>query len=85
MAIEGDTKSDDGFDILAISQDLVKSPVHKQPTTTSIDFDGELRETPLRLYEDLAKGNGGQAWPAGRILAKYLLRKNRDELKDSSM
>ena len=74
--------SDDGF---AISEDLIQSPTHKQATTNSIDFDGLLQARPLKLHEDLAGGNGGQAWPAGRILAKYLLRQRQDELKGKTM
>ncbi|KAI6843037.1 S-adenosyl-L-methionine-dependent methyltransferase [Hortaea werneckii] len=72
------------FDGFAISEDLVQSRTQKQAGTGEVDFDG-LLQTPLKLHEDLAKGNGGQAWPAGRVLAKYLLRKKRDELKRSTM
>lgn len=61
----------------AISEDLVESPRHKEASTKSVDFDGLLRDCPLRLHEDLSEGNGGQAWPAGFVLARYLLR-NRD-------
>ena len=42
-------------------------------TTTSLDFDGLLSE-PLILHEDLQEGCGGQLWPAGMTLAKYLLQ-----------
>ena len=49
-----------------------------------MDFDGHLQPV-LRLHEDLSEGNGGVAWPAGEVLTKYLLRKKRDELKNSSM
>ncbi|KAI6789094.1 S-adenosyl-L-methionine-dependent methyltransferase [Hortaea werneckii] len=72
------------FDGFAISEDLVSSRTQKQAGTGDVDFDG-LLQTPLKLHEDLAKGNGGQAWPAGRVLAKYLLRKKKDELKRSTM
>ncbi|KAK3670483.1 Protein-lysine N-methyltransferase efm6 [Recurvomyces mirabilis] len=65
----------------AISEDFVQSPTHRQAGTNKVDFDGLLQEKPLQLHEDLAKGNGGQAWPAGHVLAKYLLRMKRDELK----
>ncbi len=69
---------------LEIDEDLVKSPEHKSARTTSIDFDGEL-EPALLLHQDLAEGNGGQAWPAGMALTRYLLRRRRDELKQSSV
>ncbi|TKA78171.1 hypothetical protein B0A55_03908 [Friedmanniomyces simplex] len=64
-----------------ISESLVPSPRHQQARTTQTDFDGLLpQDTPLRLAEDLAKGNGGQAWPAGYVLARYLLRRKLGEL-----
>jgi len=69
----------------AVSEEFVQSRTHKQAATNSVDFDGLLQDSPLKLHEDLAKGNGGQAWPAGFVLAKYLLRKKRDELKHCSM
>jgi hypothetical protein len=66
-----------------ISEDLVQSPSHKTSSTTTVDFGGLL--TPaLTLHEDLARGNGGQAWPAGFVLARYLLRRKRDELRDAA-
>ncbi|KAK6396626.1 hypothetical protein LTR65_008524 [Meristemomyces frigidus] len=77
-------ETDDAWGAFAVRQDLVSSPLHKQASTFALDFDG-LLDVPLRLHEDVAKGNGGQAWPAGRVLAKYLLRKKRDELKHSSI
>lgn len=76
----GDTFGDD----FAISEDFVSSPTHKRATTSRLDLDG-LLQNQLSLHEDLAQGNGGQAWPAGYVLVKYLLRKKRDELKHSSM
>ena len=68
----------------AISEDLVPSRDRKTAATTPLDFDG-LLQPPLVLHEDLSGGNGGQAWPAGMVLTKYLLRKKRDELKQASM
>ncbi|KAI7233492.1 S-adenosyl-L-methionine-dependent methyltransferase [Hortaea werneckii] len=79
-----DEATSNPFDGFAISEDLVQSRTQKQAGTGEVDFDG-LLQTPLKLHEDLAKGNGGQAWPAGRVLAKYLLRKKRDGLKRSTM
>lgn len=69
---------------LDVSEDFVPTRVNKEASTTSIDFDGLL--TPaLSLHEDLANGNGGQAWPAGMILARYLLRRKREDLHNTSM
>ncbi|KAK4496319.1 hypothetical protein PRZ48_012299 [Zasmidium cellare] len=67
-----------------LSQDLVQSPTHKAASTKAVDFGG-LLTPPLVLHEDLTSGNGGQAWPAGMILGKYLLRRKRDELQNSSI
>lgn len=58
---------------LVISEELVESRQHKQAGTTTINFDG-LLAPPLKLHEDLTNGCGGQLWPAGMVLAKYLLR-----------
>lgn len=76
-------RENDAFD-LAISEDLVQSPTHKAALTSTLDFDG-LLQPALQLHQDLANGNGGQAWPAGMVLAKYLLRRKRDELTGASM
>ncbi|KAK5012699.1 Protein-lysine N-methyltransferase efm6 [Cryomyces antarcticus] len=77
--------SDDGSDnVFNISEDLVQSPVHKAAGTSSLDFDG-LLSTPLKLHEDLSGGCGGQLWPAGMVLSKYMLRNHRDNLQDRSM
>ncbi|WPB01855.1 uncharacterized protein RHO25_006487 [Cercospora beticola] len=66
-----------------LSEDLVTSPEHKPKATKSVDFDG-LLTPPLFLHEDLAKGNGGQAWPAGMILTKYILRRKQDAIRTAS-
>lgn len=71
-------------DTFAIDEDLVQSPTHKIAQTGEVDFDGLLQPS-LVLHQDLANGNGGQAWPAGMVLTKYLLRKKRDELRQSTM
>jgi len=71
-------------EFLAISEDLVQSPTHKPASTTTLAFDG-LLPTPLSLHEDLAEGCGGQLWPAGMVLAKYVLQQHRDDLKGKTM
>jgi len=71
-------------DILSIiSPDLVSLPVIKEPGITEVDFDG-LLERPLRLKEDLKEGCGGQVWPAGMVLGKYVLRK-RESIRGKSV
>lgn len=74
--------SSDG--IFAVSEDLIQSPNHKAASTTTVDFDG-LLEPPLVLHEDLANGCGGQLWPAGMRLARYLLHRQRNALRQHSM
>ncbi|KAL9065025.1 MAG: hypothetical protein Q9157_007627 [Trypethelium eluteriae] len=71
-------------EIIAISEDLVQSPVHKSAGTSIIDFGGYLSQ-PLKLREDLKNGCGGQLWPAGMVLGKHLLRQQRNNLKDKSI
>jgi protein N-lysine methyltransferase METTL21A len=69
---------------LNFNEDLVQLPTIKASGTSEIDFDG-LLTTPLKLHEDLKEGCGGQLWPAGMVLAKYMLRKHRHSLKDQNM
>jgi len=75
---DSEPEREDG--VFAISEDLVQSPSHKSAGQQTIDFDG-LLDPPLLVHEDLTNGNGGQIWVAGMRLAKYLLRRRRDELK----
>lgn len=69
---------------LDISQELIQSPDHKVAGTSEATFDG-LLDQPLKLHEDLTEGCGGQLWPAGIVLAKYLLRKPKDAFHGFSM
>lgn len=62
---------------LMINEDLIQAPAQKSPTITSLDLDG-LLYPPLNLHEDLKEGCGGQVWPAGTILARYMIRKHSD-------
>lgn len=66
----------DARDPTVISEDLIKLPQYKAAGDTTLTFDGLLHR-PLRLHEDLSKGCGGQLWPAGMVLTKYLLRQNQ--------
>ena len=75
---------EDSSGLFGISEDLVQSPVHKVAGVSTVDFDG-LLSPPLRLQEDLSGGCGGQLWPAGMVLSKYMLRKYKDDIQDSSM
>jgi len=76
--------TEDSYETIYLSESLVPSQVHKQATTTSTTFDG-LLEPPLLLKEDLKEGCGGQLWPAGMVLAKYMLRKHHADLKQKTI
>jgi hypothetical protein len=75
------TAIDDSFDV---SESLVPVRVPKSVGSTEITFDGLLEE-PLILREDLKEGCGGQLWPAGMVLAGYLLRQHRSDFRSKTM
>lgn len=77
----GSTTSDDPLDI---SESLVPARKIKQAGQSYVSFDG-LLQRPLLLKEDLKEGCGGQLWPAGMVLAKYMLRQHRFSLADKTM
>jgi protein N-lysine methyltransferase METTL21A len=65
-------------------ESLVPARINKTASTTAVTFDDFL-EPPLLLHEDLKEGCGGQLWPAGMVLAKYMLQHHRHDLADKSM
>ncbi|KKK24264.1 hypothetical protein P175DRAFT_0511914 [Aspergillus ochraceoroseus IBT 24754] len=73
--------SNDSFNI---SEFLVPARDLKLPGQSSVTFDGLLKE-PLLLKEDLKEGCGGQLWPAGMVLAKYMLRRHHSDLSDKTI
>jgi len=75
---------DERADFLNFGQDLVEQSTLKASGTSSIHFDG-LINPPLQLHEDLAGGCGGQLWPAGMVLAKYMLMKHNQTLDGKTM
>ncbi|KAF1921701.1 putative methyltransferase-domain-containing protein [Ampelomyces quisqualis] len=66
-------------DVFGVSQELVPPAPIKSAGISSIDFDG-LLSPPLKLHEDLKRGCGGQLWPAGMVMGKYMLRKHKTDL-----
>ncbi|KAI0098699.1 putative methyltransferase-domain-containing protein [Nemania sp. FL0031] len=69
------------FSPLALAEDFTPLPVYKAAGTTETDFDGLLpADGRLRLHEDLKNGCGGQLWPAGMTLARYLLKYHKKSL-----
>lgn len=67
-----------------VNESLAPLRSNKTAVTTSVNFDGLLKE-PLLLKEDLKGGCGGQLWPAGMLLAEYLLRRHPVDLADKTM
>ncbi|OJJ49507.1 hypothetical protein ASPZODRAFT_958567 [Penicilliopsis zonata CBS 506.65] len=68
----------------SLSESLVPPRDLKTAGISSVTFDG-LLEVPLHLKEDLKEGCGGQLWPAGMVLAKYLLRQHKSDLIDKTI
>lgn len=58
---------------LSVSESLVPTRKPKDAGVKTVSFDDLLNE-PLLLQEDLKEGCGGRLWPAGMLLAKYMLR-----------
>lgn len=76
-----DLMLDVSFDV---SESLAPPRVNHVAGTTTLDFDGFLKE-PLILKEDLKNGCGGQLWPAGIILARYLLYQHSADMSGKTM
>lgn len=76
--------SDSEADVFGVSEDLVPPATIKQAGISKVDFDG-LLSPPLKLHEDLTNGCGGQLWPAGMVLGKYMLRKHKSDLAGKTM
>ncbi|PLB44080.1 hypothetical protein P170DRAFT_468780 [Aspergillus steynii IBT 23096] len=75
----------DGVDVdLEVSESLVPMRDLKAAEQNTVSLDGLLAE-PLILKEDLKEGCGGQLWPAGMVLAKYLLRRHRLDLSNKTI
>ncbi len=66
-------------DVFAIDDVVVLTREQKVAGTTDITFDG-LLDQPLLLHEDLKEGCGGQLWPAGMVLSKYMLTYHKTDL-----
>lgn len=62
-------------DIFSLS--LVPERANKAAGTSETTFDNLLID-PLYLHEDLKNGCGGQLWPAGMTLARYMLKYHPD-------
>ena len=76
----GPTEESLGF---SISEDLIQSISQKPSQTVALEFNG-LLNPPVSL-QTLETECGGQLWPAGMVLAEYLLKNEKDGLKGKSM
>lgn len=69
---------------LLIGESLVPVRERKHAGTTVVTLDGLLKE-PLHLKEDLKQGCGGQLWPAGLLLSRYMLEEHATDLAGKTM
>jgi hypothetical protein len=77
------TDPSEAFSHLSVSEDLVPSRTEQQSQIVTLNFKG-LLNPPLKLQTDVSEC-GGQLWPAGMVLAEYLLRNKMDELRGKTM
>ena len=68
---------------LTVSEDLVASQPLQKSQIISLDFNG-LLNPPLKLQMDVSEC-GGQIWPAGMVLAEYLIRNKTEDLVGKTM
>jgi len=59
-------------DVFGFDSTLVPERVNKTASTSTTSFEN-LLSPPLILHEDLKEGCGGQLWPAGMVLSRYML------------
>lgn len=69
---------------ILVSESLVPARDLKGVGHAEISFDGLLKD-PLIIKEDLKEGCGGQLWPAGMVLARYLLLQHRSDFNNKTM
>ncbi|KAL8740720.1 MAG: hypothetical protein Q9190_006607 [Brigantiaea leucoxantha] len=75
--------SDSEPQLLSITEDLVPARLPIVPSITPIDFD-RLLNPPLILQDDPTQC-GGQLWPGGMVLAKYLLQQKMSDLQGKTI
>ena len=75
--------ADDELSILSISEDLVPSPIPIPSQRVTLAFDG-LLNPPLVLQTNETQC-GGKLWPAGMVLAEYLLGNKMAEVQGKTM
>ena len=75
--------ANDELSILSISEDLVPSPIPIPSQQVILSFDGLLN--PPLILQTNEKQCGGKLWPAGMVLAEYLLRNKMAEVQGKTM
>ncbi|KAK4691060.1 hypothetical protein P7C71_g5865, partial [Lecanoromycetidae sp. Uapishka_2] len=73
----------DSLPPFSISEDLVPSPVKPPSRTVTLSFNNNLN--PPLILQTNEKECGGQLWPAGMVLAEYLLREKIESLRGKTM
>ena len=81
VVVNGDSASEIG---LIVHEGLVGVPSPETAAVVSTDLDGVLR-VPLMIHENATDGCGGRIWPAGRVLAKYMLARYANGLEGKTM
>ena len=66
-------------DIFGVDDFAVPAREIRAAGQTDLSFAG-LLSSPLTLHEDLTEGCGGQLWPAGMTLARYMLTYHKSSL-----
>jgi hypothetical protein len=74
----------DDDEFFNLSEDLVRPAQIKAAGIAEVHFNG-LLVNPLKLHEDLKNGCGGQLWPAGMVLSKYMLQRCKDLVKGKTV
>ena len=69
--------------LLSVSEDLVPTPVKTPSQEVTLAFEGYL-DPPLILQTNETEC-GGKLWPAGMVLAEYLLRNKMAEMEGKEM
>ena len=67
---------------LLISEELVPQRQHKDSASESLFSD--LLDPPLKLQTNQSQC-GGQLWPAGMVLAEFLIRERLEDLRSKTM
>ena len=65
-------------------ESLIHVPARETPAVISTDLDGVLG-VPLMIHENATDGCGGRIWPAGRVLARYMIARYAKGLEGKTM